>query len=294
MRPQRFPLGSAPALYNHARLQSALKRISEKRGKIMEFAQAPPQSVFNTQHAAMMGLLQRINNQRDENVSLYPHQVETVLKLHDYFDPQNNRPNSSNIALVVLPTGCGKTGVAVLASYALNASRVLVITPSIIISRQIHEAYGKFLIEHGVIPDTPKVVQAVLPTRSLIKKSTEIQEGMSSMVMVVNAHKIGGQSSVRIEDIPHDGYDLVIVDEAHHYPAPTWKLLVDHFCNSRRLFLTATPEHRGAPILPMISPCYELEKSEAVARGIIRNVKFDEDSPQGFDEESRFKVSYWA
>ena len=260
----------------------------------MEFSQAPPQSVFNTQHAAMMGLLQRINNQRDENVSLYHHQVEAVLKLHDYFDPQNNRPNSSNIALVVLPTGCGKTGVAVLASYALNASRVLVITPSIIISRQIHEAYGKFLIEHGVIPDTPKVVQAVLPTRSLIKKSTEIEEGTSSMVMVVNAHKIGGQSSVPIEHIPRDGYDLVIVDEAYHYPAPTWKLLVDHFCNSRQLFLTATPEHRGAPILPMISPCYELEKSEAVARGIIREVKFDEDSPQGFDEESRFKVSYWV
>ena len=251
----------------------------------MQFVQAPPQSVFNTQHGAMMGLLQRLKTQRDEAISLYPHQVEAVLALCDYFDPQRqSAPNSSNIALVVLPTGCGKTGVAVLASYALNASRVLVITPSIIISRQIHAAYGNFLIQHGVVPNTPKVLQDVLPTRSLIKRTSEIQEGMNSVVMVVNAHKIGGQSSVRIEDIPRDGYDLVIVDEAHHYPAPTWKLLVDHFSNSRRLFLTATPEHKGKPILPTIPPCYELGRSEAVARGIIRDVEFDDDTPQGQNE----------
>ena len=259
-------------------------------GKIMEFVRAPPQSVFKIQHAAMMGLLQRLKTQQDKAISLYPHQVEAVLALCDYFDPQTqSAPNSSNIALVVLPTGCGKTGVAVLASYALNASRVLVITPSIIISRQIHEAYGNFLIQHGVVPDTPEVVQAVLPTRSLIKKSSEIKEGWSLMVMVVNAHKIGGQSSVGIDEISPEGYDLVIVDEAHHYPAPTWKKLVDHFSNSRRLFLTATPEHKGIPILS-IPPCYELKRSVAIHRGIIRDVMFDETT--GGDEEYQYSVSY--
>ena len=42
-----------------------------------------------------------------------------------------SNPKNSQVALVVLPTGCGKTGVAVLASYVLNASRVLlvIITP---------------------------------------------------------------------------------------------------------------------------------------------------------------------
>jgi len=98
------------------------------------------------------------------------------------------------------------------------------------------------------------------PTVSLITKSSDMREGMNSMVMVVNVHKIGGQSSVRIKDIPADGsYDLVIVDEAHHYPVDTWKLLVDHFGNSKRLFLTATPEYKGKPILPDIPPCYELK-----------------------------------
>ena len=124
----------------------------------------------------------------------------------------------------MLPTGCGKTGVAVLASYALNASRVLVITPSIIISRQIYAAYDDFMFDCKIFPKTPRNAQNKLPTVSLIKKSSEVRAGMKSMVMVVNA-KIGGQSSVPIEDIPRDGHDLVIIDEAHHYPAPTWKLL---------------------------------------------------------------------
>ena len=257
----------------------------------MKCVKRPPESVFNTNSENMVEFLEdeRRKAQRGEKISLYPHQVEAVLAVRDYFDPHKDPPNLSNIALVVLPTGCGKTGVAVLASYALNASRVLVITPSIIISRQIHKAYRNFLIDRKVIHNTPEILQLVLPTRSLIKKSAEIQEGMSSMVMVVNAHKIGGQSSVRIEDIPRDGYDLVIVDEAHHYPAPTWKLLVDHFCNSRRLFLTATPEHKGKPILP-IPPCYELKRNEAISMGIVRDVNFDELT--GGDEQYQFSVSY--
>ena len=197
----------------------------------MECAEKPPQSVFNIQSDNMVKFLedQHRKNQIGEETLLYPHQVEAVLKLRQYFQQQDN----PNIALVVLPTGCGKTGVAVLASYALSASRVLVITPSVIISRQIHEAYGNFLIEYKVIPDTPENRQRVLPTKSCIKRCTEIQEGMKSMVMIANAHKISEHSNVKIEDIPRKGYDLVIVDEAHHYPAPTWKLLVDHFCYSK-------------------------------------------------------------
>ena len=210
----------------------------------------------------------------------------TLTKSKQYFNSQN----TSNIALVVLPTGCGKTGVAVLASYALDARRVLVITPSIIISRQINEAYENFLLNKRVVTSADDM-QCVIPSKAVIMKSSEIRNGMQSTLMIVNAHKIGRQSNVRIEDILNDRYDLVIVDEAHHYPAPTWQLLVDHFYNSRRLFLTATPAHHGQPILSILPPCYELKKSEAIARGIIREVAFCETAEGGSDESKRYEVS---
>lgn len=64
---------------------------------------------------------------------------------------------------------------------------------------------------------------------------------------------------------------------------------MDHFENSQRLFLTATPEHNGKPVLPMPT-CYELKRSVAIARGIIRDVMFDETT--GGDEQYRYSVSY--
>ena len=86
---------------------------------------------------------------------------------------------------------------------------------------------------------------------------------------------------MKIEDIRKDSYDLVIVDEAHHYPAPTWRTLVDHFNQSQRLFITATPEYKGEPILPY-PPCFILPQEAAVKNGIIRNIDFYEvPNPQG-------------
>ena len=230
-----------------------------------------PQSVFNTQSEGMVRFL----NGPTASQHLYQHQIDAVLsataQLRDHMRP--------NIALVVLPTGCGKTGVAVLAAYALNASRVLVITPSVKISIQIHEAFRGshnrpcFLQERGIIEK--ETASKVCPYGECIFKTETIAQHKTDPFMVVNAHKIGGKSTVRIENIPNDSYDLVIVDEAHHYPAPTWKLLVDHFGGSNRLFLTATPEHKGKAILGF-DPCYQLSRGDAVGRGIIRDVCFDE------------------
>ena len=232
-----------------------------------------PQSVFNIQSRKIADFV----HGESANKYIYPHQIEALCATENHFS-DNTKPN---IALVVLPTGCGKTGVAVLAPYLLNASRVLVITPSLKISQQIHEEFcgeRMFLLQRGIIK-----VEHILrfrPSGNYITHSSNIIENLSDPLMVVNAHKIGGRSRVKIADIPNDYYDLVIVDEAHHYPADTWRYLVDHFSNSRRLFLTATPYHRGAYILPDNPPCFSLSRQDAEARGIIRPVEFFEATEQ--------------
>ena len=112
-------------------------------------------SKFNLQHDSVLDYLRQyeaylktVVDRTDE--TLYSHQVKAVLRLYEYFKCSGTiirstvNPQNSQVALVVLPTGCGKTGVAVLASYVLNASRVLVITPSLIISKQVNEAYENF------------------------------------------------------------------------------------------------------------------------------------------------------
>lgn len=263
-------------------------------------------SKFILQHHSVLNYLrqyerylQSIVDKADE--PLYTHQVKAVLRLHRYFEHSGSiirstvNPNNSNVALVVLPTGCGKTGVAVLASYVLNASRVLVVTPSLIISKQINEAYENFLVKRGIICEEDQ--HLYLPQKMLITKSEQLVtselgqqtlrlEVQQADLLITNAHKIGEKSKVKVEDIPADCFDLVIVDEAHHYPAKTWKQLVDHFPNSKKIFLTATPEHDGRPILtdpPYV--CYQLSHDDAVKDGVIRRVLFHELVEKQSEEE---------
>ena len=242
-----------------------------------------PQSVFNTQKKAIADFV----HGPSANEYIHIHQIEALCAIENHFD-DNTKPN---IALVVLPTGCGKTGITILAPYLLNASRVLVITPSLKISQQIYEEFcgeDMFLLKRGIIK--AEHILRFRPSGSYITDSSEIEDNLSHPLMVVNAYKIGGQSKVKIADIPKDRFDLVIVDEAHHYPAPTWKDLVDHFPNSRCLFLTATPYYKGKYILPDNPPCFSLSRQKAEARGIIRSVEFFEATAQSHPEMTPTEV----
>ena len=237
------------------------------------------------QHRVITAFVHGLNAEK----YIYRHQVEALCKVEKHFKDQEKKnlrdPTKPYIALVVLPTGCGKTGVAVLAPYLLNPNRVLVITPSSKISQQIYEEFcGKdmFLLKRGVIKPKDIIKFRPLSPDNYIKNSRDIERNLTYYsLMVVNAHKIGGKSRVKIADIPNDCFDLVIVDEAHHYPAPTWKYLVDHFPDSNCLFLTATPYYyKEEYILPGNPPCFSLSRQDAEARGIIRPVEFFEATAQ--------------
>lgn len=67
-----------------------------------------------------------------------------------------------------------------------------------------------------------------------------------------------------------DDFHLVIVDEAHHTPAPSWELVVNYF-NGNKLALTATPDRPDGQSLEeyfgdiVFDVCFDV----AVAKGLI-------------------------
>ena len=67
----------------------------------------------------------------------------------------------------------------------------------------------------------------------------------NNKLLVVVVHEIGGGSKVKTEDLNSQKFEVVIVYEAHHYPAHMWRTVVhvDHFREPCVcvLFLTATP-----------------------------------------------------
>ncbi|KQK26113.1 hypothetical protein AR438_11065 [Chryseobacterium aquaticum] len=147
-------------------------------------------------------------------------------------------------ALIVLPTGAGKTAVLNMSAYLLKAKRVLVVSSSILVRGQIVEEFQtlKTLKRSQVFHkdlDLPKVKEIKSPIRS----AEEWKDLIHYDVVVGIPNSINEGIKPEIE-FPIDLFDLILVDESHHVPAFTWTNVVKAFPNAKKIFFTATPFRR--------------------------------------------------
>ncbi|GAB3828654.1 DEAD/DEAH box helicase [Hymenobacter jeollabukensis] len=144
-------------------------------------------------------------------------------------------------ALVSMPTGTGKTAVMIAACYALRASKILVVTPSQMVRKQIakHFKLRSDLINNEVLsPDSPE--PRVYELKNVIHSKAEWDEILTNHDVVVG---IPGTLN-QIEELPQvlesNAFDVVLVDEAHHSRAKSWTYLLTHFSPAKRILVTAT------------------------------------------------------
>lgn len=151
--------------------------------------------------------------------------------------------------LISVPTGVGKTAIALAAPFLVAATRTLVVVPTQELRRQTVERFRSqdVLRAIGALNvvddfDPPVVVEARGRTSDWASlQDADVVVGIPASVSP--AHYPEG------EQPPPDLFDLVIVDEAHHAPAATWLSILDHFA-ARSLLLTATPHRRDRRRLP--------------------------------------------
>lgn len=202
------------------------------------------------------------------------YQIDAVLKTKglvmqdDINAIDGTSTDVSKPILIVAPTGAGKSGIIVMLPYVLESSKVLVLTPSKVISEQLRVEFGPlsrqkcFLEKTGYQPDQYKL-KNFLESVTIIKTPDEVinPEVLGNLV-IVNAQKFGGRARTSlvqnnteiIKDVKEFFalFDTLIVDEAHHYPAETWKRIVVEFSKQgngiakRIIFLTATPYRTDA------------------------------------------------
>ncbi len=133
--------------------------------------------------------------------------------------------------VVVLPTGTGKTFLAVLAIQKLNRP-ALVVTPTIDL---LHQWYGELHLAFGV------------PIGLMGGGDHDIQP--LTVTTYDSAH-------IHLERWS-DRFTLLVLDECHHLPGPTYQLITVGALAPYRLGLTATPERNdgGEALLPgLIGP----------------------------------------
>lgn len=149
--------------------------------------------------------------------------------------------NRSDPAIITMPTGSGKTAVLIAAAFVLRATRVLIIAPGRLVREQIVDEVSSLttLRSAGALGDAvpaPRVLN--------VKKRITTPGGWDRMrdfdVVVGTIQSL----SPEYDNVPTPDanlFDLVLVDEAHHSPARTWKGVLDHFKSAKCALFTATP-----------------------------------------------------
>lgn len=152
--------------------------------------------------------------------------------------------------IVVLPTWTWKTAVLNLAPYILRSNRVLVLTSNVAVRWQIFEEFNSlntlksiWVFSSTIFPPNVKEIKKKF-------KSIDDLEDLKQYDVIVSLPWTFLEWLNSFWGIWEDFFDLILVDEAHHVAADTWKNLINFFSNSKKIYFTATPYRRDKKEIP--------------------------------------------
>lgn len=151
--------------------------------------------------------------------ALRPYQTESLQAIVD------NKSNGINKQLVVLPTGAGKTVIfSHLPKFLPSCLPMLVLAHR---GELLNQAKDKILWSN---PDLDVQIE-----------KAEQHADMCDVV-VASVPTLGRAESERILKYPKDYFKSIVIDEAHHAAAPSYRRIVDYFNPDFVLGVTATPQ----------------------------------------------------
>lgn len=241
--------------------------------------------------------------------TLHQAQKDALESLQKWFKNEHDiyKDTKDCTAVVVMPTGTGKTGVICCLPYVMGTlspeivnirKSILIITPGIDIFHQLKESLSG-----------SSTAKSFLENRGLLQKK-DIKKGTNYLVHYVestddvyhldknefditlsNSQKWRLKTSKKYanyEKLPNDLFSLVIVDEAHHLPARQWSEIVEKFRpHAKIIFFTATPNRAdGREItvdgtLSTKGCAYKLTREQAISQKLIRDVNIKVLSEKG-------------
>lgn len=169
------------------------------------------------------------------NNKLRTPQIEAYIKAQDHF------ASSDEDALIVLPTGTGKSGLISIVPFGLAKGRVLIVTPNLVTKQSIRKTQelleDNFWINQDIIfnaDDLPIICEYNSKTLS---SSLEQSHFVYSNIQQVHSERAGCLT----KRVSPDFFDLIIIDEGHHAPADTWQRTLGYFAKAKKIFITGTP-----------------------------------------------------
>lgn len=149
---------------------------------------------------------------------------------------------------VVLPVGCGKSGLITLTPFATNSIRTLVIAPGLNIKSQLFSDFDP--ANPTMFYQKCHVINSSFPEPAKIERTnTNITDLENADVVIANIQQIQGEDNSWLNTLPNDFFDLIIVDEAHHNVADSWTRIREKFSNAKIVNFSATPTRADGQLM---------------------------------------------
>lgn len=172
----------------------------------------------------------------ESNQALREPQQDGYLRAVDFFKAGKNK------AIIQIPVGCGKSGLAALLPLGLAKGRVLILAPNLQIKESLFEALDItnrpkcFWRKTGVLAPGDMATGPLACTL----ETGNISVAEKTHLVITNIQQVASVDKW-LSEFPDDFFDMIIVDEAHHSAASTWKMVIARFPEAKIVYMTATP-----------------------------------------------------
>jgi DNA repair protein RadD len=179
---------------------------------------------------------------------------------------------SGDPVIIVIPVGCGKTGIIATLPFGIAQGRVLVITPNLTIRKGVTDALDIasrecFWTRTQVLSD----FTAGPWTAVLDGPAANISDCVESQFVVTNIQQLASQADRWLPQFPPDFFDMILVDEGHHAAAASWQKVLRRFPGAKVISMTATPLRSDQ--LPLQGEViYRYSFARAMVNGYIKKV----------------------
>lgn len=173
----------------------------------------------------------------EDNTDLRDPQRDAYTRAAEFFEGGGAK------AIIQLPVGCGKSGLAAILPFGIAKGRVLIIAPNLTIkdellkSLDITNKQKCFWRRMRVLEDKSMLGGPYVCTLD----SGNLSVCQKSHIVLTNIQQLATNVDKWLAKFPNDFFDLIIVDEAHHGAAASWKRVFDKFPNAKVVNMTATP-----------------------------------------------------
>ncbi len=180
---------------------------------------------------------------------------------------------TAGMALCVMATGLGKTFTSAFIAKEFGAKRILFLV------------HNNFILSHA----KDEFVQVFGPAVSMSFYNGMEKRGAEKAAIVFATWQTMRDN---LENWKKSHFDLVIVDEAHHADADTYKPVAQYFTGPR-LGLTATPPEPGdkKDIRDLFGPeVVNITREEAIARGWLPRIEYHVITDKSLNEDELQKI----